>query len=334
MLCTMNGAISDESPHALDGTAAHPSDGGSGRTRRSVAGKSAVIDIGTNTLLLLIVDQDHNRLVDVCRFGRLGQGLDATGRLADDAIARSLDICREYGAIMDKHDVAKRYVIATQALREAANREAFVQPAEELLGAPVEIVTGAMEAELAHLAVARTFPDLDGAYVVCDVGGGSSEFIVSEGSRVVSARSLPIGAVRLAERHLKHDPPTPSQIDAMDADIATHLATLELPTGVPLVGTAGTATTMAAVTLALHEYDPDAVTGARLLPATVGALRARLLGASIAERRMIPGMEAQRADVIPAGVAIYAQAVARIRAPVMITCDRGIRWGIVYQRVP
>lgn len=316
----MDSTVTDPPPHALAKIDAHPD-------------RVGVIDIGTNTLLLLIVGPGQRRLVDLCRFGRLGQGLDATGRLADDAIARSLDICRDYRAIMDQHDVGQRYVIATQALREAVNRDAFVGPAQQVLGAPIEIITGAREAELAHLAVARTFPDLVGAYVVCDVGGGSSEFIVSEGARVVSARSLPIGAVRLAERHLKHDPPTPVEIDAMDADIAAHLATLELPTGVPLVGTAGTATTMAAITLALDTYDPDAVTGARLLPATVDTLRSTLLAASTAERRQIPGVEAQRADVIQAGVAIYAHAVARMRAPVMITCDRGIRWGVVFQRV-
>lgn len=291
----------------------------------------AVIDIGTNTLLLLVVDSQQRRIADLCRFGRLGQGLDAAGRLADDAIARSLAICREYRAVIDQHDVGQRSVIATQALREAANRDAFVGPAQQILGAAIEIITGTEEAELAHLAVARTFPDLVGTYVVVDVGGGSTEFIVSESSRVVSARSVPIGAVRLAERHLKHDPPTPAEIEAMDAAIAAHLSTLDLPTGVPLVGTAGTATTMAAVTLGLHTYDPDAVTGARLAPATVASLRSTLLAASTAERRKIPGIEAQRADVIHAGVAIYAHAVSRIRAPVMITCDRGIRWGVVYR---
>lgn len=294
----------------------------------------AVIDIGTNTLLLLVVDPQRRRIVDLCRFGRLGQGLDATGRLTDDAIARSLDICREYRAIMDDHHVGARYVIATQALREAANRDAFVAPAQQILGAPIEIITGTLEAELAYTAVAHTFRDLVGGYVVVDVGGGSSEFIVSDGSRVVSANSLPIGAVRLTERHLKHDPPTADEITAMTEDITARVAALDLPAEVPLVGTAGTATTMAAIALGLETYDPDAVTGARLPPKAVANLASTLLSASTAERRNMPGIEPQRADVIAAGVAIYAHAVARMRAPVMITCDRGIRWGLVYQRVP
>lgn len=294
--------------------------------------KSAVIDIGTNTLLLLIVDEQLRRVVDLCRFGRLGKGLDASGRLADDAIARSLEICREYRRVMDDHGIAAPSVIATQALREATNAAAFVEPAQQILGAPIEVIAGAREAELAFVSVARTFTDLAGPYVVVDVGGGSTELIVTDGTRVVSAVSVPIGAVRLTERHLAHDPPTAAEIAALEADIDAHLGTLELPRGVPIVGTAGTATTMAAVALGLASYDPDAVTGLRLSPERVAELRGALYSASTAERRAMPGIEPQRADVIEAGVAIYASVVARVQAPVLITCDRGIRWGLAYER--
>jgi exopolyphosphatase/guanosine-5'-triphosphate,3'-diphosphate pyrophosphatase len=293
----------------------------------------AVIDIGTNTLLLLIVDDQLHRVVDLCRFGRLGKGLDASGNLAADAIARSLEICREYRRVMDEHGVAAPAVIATQALREAKNAREFVTPAQELLGAPIEIIGGTREAELAYTSVAQAFPELAGQpYVVVDVGGGSSEFIVTDGARVVSAVSVPIGAVRLTERHLKHDPPSPGEIGELAADIDRHLASLELPVQVPLIGTAGTATTIAAVALALTTYDPDKVTGLRLEPARVDHLRDELLAKTTAERKAMPGIEPQRADVIAAGVAIYARALARIHAPVMIACDRGIRWGLAYER--
>src|SRR5262245_58535329 len=141
---------------------------------------TAVIDIGTNTLLLLIVDEKLHRIVDLCRFGRLGKGLDASGRLAADAIAKSLDICREYRAVMDEHGVRAPTVVGTQALREAANAGDFIAPAERLLGAPIEIIGGAREAELAYLSVARTFPELAGtSFVVVDVGGGSTELITA-----------------------------------------------------------------------------------------------------------------------------------------------------------
>jgi exopolyphosphatase/guanosine-5'-triphosphate,3'-diphosphate pyrophosphatase len=293
----------------------------------------AVIDIGTNTLLLLIVDDGLRRVVDLCRFGRLGKGLDASGRLADDAIGKSLDICREYRRVMDEHGVAAPAVIGTQALREAANAAAFVGPAEQILGARIEIIEGTREAQLAALAVARTFPELGGArYVVIDVGGGSTELIASDGARVVSAVSVPIGAVRLTERHLHHDPASPAELAALEADIDARLAPLALPSGVPIVATAGTATTLAAVHLALAVYDPDRVTGLRLAPSEIDAMYARLARATVAERRAIPGVAPERADVIVAGAAIYARATRRIAAPEVIACDRGIRWGLVFER--
>jgi exopolyphosphatase / guanosine-5'-triphosphate,3'-diphosphate pyrophosphatase len=294
---------------------------------------TAVIDIGTNTLLLLVVDPQMKPLVDLCRFGRLGKGLDRSGQLAPDAIATSLEICREYRQVMDEHGVDRPVVIGTQALREASNSRAFVEPAEHILGASIEIIAGTREADLAFTAVARTFPDLAGnPCVVVDVGGGSTELITSDGARVVSAVSVPIGAVRLTERHLAHDPPTVAEADALTADIDAVLAPLVLPTGVPVVATAGTATTIAAVQLALRTYDPVAVTGLRISPDTIDAMLQRLLAATVAERKQIPGIEPQRADVIAAGVAIYARVVKRLGAPTLITCDRGIRWGIAYER--
>jgi len=295
---------------------------------------TAVIDIGTNTLLLLIVDEAMRPLVDLCRFGRLGKGLDATGRLADDAIAGSLAICREYRQVMDDHGVVRPTVIATQAAREARNAADFVGPAEQILNATIEVIAGVREAELAATAVARTLPELAATrYVVVDVGGGSTELITVDRGRVVSQVSVPIGAVRMTERHLKHDPPHADEIAALTADIDRHLAPLELPPAVPVIGTAGTATTLAAIQLGLDHYDPAAVTGLRITPGAVAELFARLVAATVAERKAIAGIEPQRADVIAAGVAIFARIIRRIDAPVLITCDRGIRWGVAYEQM-
>lgn len=294
----------------------------------------AVIDIGTNTLLLLIVDEAMRPIVDLCRFGRLGKGLDATGRLADDSIAASLAICREYREVMDEHGVDRPFVVATQAAREASNAADFVAPAEQILRATIEVIAGRREAELAATAVARTFPELAGErYVVVDVGGGSTELITVDTGRVVSEVSVAIGAVRLTERHLAHDPPTAAELAALDADVDRHLAPLALPTGVAIVGTAGTATTMAAIQLGLARYDSEVVTGVRLAPAEVDQLCVRLAAASVAERKAIPGIPPARADVIAAGCAIFARILHRIDAPVLITCDRGIRWGLAYERM-
>lgn len=300
--------------------------------------KTAVIDIGTNTLLLLIVGADGAPVVDLCRFGRLGRGLDATGRLDERAIADSLEICREYRRVLDEHGVARPIVVATQATREARNAADFVAPAEAILGARIEVIAGEREAELAFVAVARTFPELAGApYVVVDVGGGSTEFVATDGARVTAAASVPIGAVRLTERHLRGDPPAPDEIRALTEDIDRqlegHLEALAMPRGAPVVGTAGTAATLAAMELGLAAYDPVAVTGLRLAARTVDAHLARLLAATVAERRAFRGMEQPRADVIAGGAAIYARVLHRLGAPVLITCDRGIRWGLAYEQL-
>lgn len=293
---------------------------------------TAVIDLGTNTLLLLIVDETGKALVDLCRFGRLGEGLDATGRLAEKAITRSLEICREYRRVLDEHGVVRPAVIATQATREAANAADFVGPAEAILGATIEVIAGAREAELAFLAVAHTFPELAGTpYVVVDVGGGSTEFIVTDGTRVTSAISVPIGSVRLTERHLAHDPPTAGEVRALFDDIDRVLAPLALPP-VTVIATAGTATTIAALKLELATYDPDAVTGVQVSKPEVEAQLARLLAATVEQRKAMRGMEEPRADVIAAGVAIYARVLERTGSS-LITCDRGIRWGIAYEQL-
>lgn len=298
--------------------------------------RTAVIDIGSNTLLLLVVEPTVDGLhpvVDLCRFGRLGKGLDATGDLHAESIAASLEICREYRKVMTELGVAQIAIVGTAALREAKNSAAFVGPAEAILGAPIEIIAGRREADLAFGAVRHTFPDLAGqAYVVVDVGGGSTEFVITDGTRVVNAISVPIGAVRLTERHLRTDPPTGEEIAALEADIDRAIAPVGLPPGITVIGTAGTATTMAAVKLGLAQYDPDAVTGLRLSPAVIDAQLAKLYAATVAHRKELPGIVPQRADVIAAGVAIYARVVHAVGAPAMITCDRGIRWGVAYER--
>jgi exopolyphosphatase / guanosine-5'-triphosphate,3'-diphosphate pyrophosphatase len=293
-----------------------------------------VIDIGTNTLLLLIISPEGGTLEDLCRFARLGEGLDATGKLKPDAIARTLDYCREYRDKLDLHGVDTPTVIATQALREATNAQDLIAPAQEILRGTVEVIDGLREAALAAGSVAQTFPELSGRpYVVVDVGGGSTEVIVTDGRKVQSATSVPIGAVRMTERHLKTDPPTADEVMLMMDDIDRQLAPLSLPTGVFVVGTAGTATTIAAVDLGLATYDAEKVTGMRIDPKVVERQLAQMLKLTVAQRRSVRGMEPERADVICGGIAIYAKILMLVGAKKLITCDRGIRWGVAYERL-
>lgn len=298
--------------------------------------RTAVIDIGSNTLLLLITepgpDGELRAVVDLCRFGRLGKGLDASGRLHPDAIARSLEICREYRAVMDQHAVDKIAVVATEAVRKAANGAEFTAPARELLGAEIAVIPGEREAALAFAAQVKSLPALRGrTFVVVDVGGASTEFVVADGGQVVSAVSVPVGAVRMTERHLRHDPPTADERAALAADLDAQLAALTLPTGATLVASAGTATTLAALDLRLAAYDPARVHGHRLTPARLVELADGLATSTSDQRRAMVGMEPQRVDVIAGGAAVFARAVARMQADEVVVSDRGIRWGLAYE---
>jgi exopolyphosphatase/guanosine-5'-triphosphate,3'-diphosphate pyrophosphatase len=292
----------------------------------------AALDIGSNTLLMLVVDDDGGELtavVDRCEFGRLGQGVDRSGALSGESIERSLEILSRFAAEAGELGVERVGAVGTQALREADNAADFVDPAAEILGAPIEIIEGKREAELVYRATAREFPGLAAeTLVIADVGGGSTEIDVGRGGELVSAVSVPIGAVRLSERHLASDPPIPAEVRALIADIDAALADLELPSGVPLVGTAGTATSFASVELRLAEYDGDRVQGLSLTPAQVDRHLARFLEMTVAEKRALVGLEPARADVIAGGAAIYARLLHRMQAPRFVVSDRGVRWGL------
>jgi exopolyphosphatase / guanosine-5'-triphosphate,3'-diphosphate pyrophosphatase len=297
----------------------------------------AAVDIGSNTLLLLVVERgEGGELVarrDLCRFGRLGQGLDRSGQLAEEAIERSLAIAREYRTVLDAEaPLGGLVALGTQAVREAGNADAFLAPAEEILGVPIQVVSGEREAELVFRSVVEAFPALAGGeVVVVDVGGASTEIIAGRGGVVSSLVSVPIGAVRLSERHLKSDPPSADEGRALIADIDGELAKLSLPRGAALIGTAGTATTLASVAQNLRVYQADKVQGYRIGRAEVERQLARYLELTVAEKRHLPGLEPQRADVIAGGAAIYARVASYLDAPEIITSDRGIRWGAVHE---
>jgi exopolyphosphatase / guanosine-5'-triphosphate,3'-diphosphate pyrophosphatase len=295
----------------------------------------ATLDIGTNTILLLVAEPGPDGLQAVrerCEFARLGQGMDASGAIADEALARGLGVLRDYRAVCDQLEVERIAAVGTQALREAANARDFLEPARQILGVEVEVISGEREAELVFRAVSESFPVLArDRLVVADVGGGSTEVTVAEAGQLTSFRSVPIGAVRMSERHLKDDPPGPEQCRAMIADVDRALAELELPAGAPLVAVSGTATTMAAVEQRLRDYDPDRVHGYRLAPAVVDRQLARYLELTVEERRRLPGMEPKRADVIAGGVCIFSRLLARIGSDELMISDRGVRWGLAYE---
>lgn len=301
----------------------------------------AAVDIGSNTLLLLIAeagpDGSLRALRDECRFGRLGQGLDKSGRLAEEAIERSLAIAREYRRILDEAGVDEVAAVGTQALREAENASDFLVPAREILGTRVEVIRGEREAELVYRSVVAAFPDLvAGELVVADVGGASTEIIAGRAGAVRSLVSLPIGAVRLSERHLRTDPASAEETRALMADIDAHLTRLApdlAGSRAALVGTAGTATTLASVEQKLRAYDAERVQGFRIGRGAIERQVARYLELTVAEKRRLPGLEPQRADVIAGGAAIYARLAVHLDAEEMVTSDRGVRWGVLLELI-
>jgi exopolyphosphatase/guanosine-5'-triphosphate,3'-diphosphate pyrophosphatase len=300
----------------------------------------ATIDVGTNTALLLVARADAAGAITVlderAEITRLGRGIGqmGAGGLGAEGIARTLDALRAYAALARAHG-AHVAAVGTEALRRAPNGADFLAPAAEILGAPVEVIDGAREAALTFRAAAASFADLAaGAMVVVDIGGGSTEIILSERGDVRWSTSLPLGSVRLTEKHVRHDPPARAEREAIATEVDAALAAVPWPAAPPaLVGVAGTVTSLAAMALRLASYDAARVHGFALSLAALDAEIARLESSPQAERERIVGLDPKRADVILAGALILRRIAAAARAPAIRVSDRGIRWGLLHELV-
>ncbi len=300
--------------------------------------KLATIDIGTNTTLLLVAQRlpggTINVLAERAEVTRLGRGIGKDGRLQTASVERTLDVLRGYAAIAAEHG-APIVAVGTEALRAAPNAEDFLRPATQILGIPVAVIGGDREAHLSFLASARSFPALlkQRALVVIDIGGGSTEVIVAESGAVTFRTSVPVGSVRMTERFVKSDPATATERDAILAHINGALASVAWPakgSGLSLVGTAGTVTTLAALALRLDSYDPDRVHGYRLGVEELESIVRDLQTSTEAERRQMPGLDPKRADVIFAGSCILLSIARTLGVSDIVVSDRGVRWGLLY----
>jgi exopolyphosphatase/guanosine-5'-triphosphate,3'-diphosphate pyrophosphatase len=284
----------------------------------------AAIDCGTNTIKLLIADLDPTsgtevELVREMRMVRLGQGVDSTGRLADQALARAFVAIDEYAELIEAHDVDAVRFCATSASRDASNAAVFVEGVQSRLGVLPEVVSGAEEAQLSYDGATRSLgeKDLPAPILVIDIGGGSTELILGDGhGQVRSARSLDIGSVRMTERYLVSDPPERGEVAA--ATVAIDVALDELDgSGVALreartaVGVGGTITTVAAMVLDLPTYERDKIHHSWLPVAAVHEATEHLLAMTHDARRALPFMHPGRADVIGAGALILHRILLR-----------------------
>jgi exopolyphosphatase/guanosine-5'-triphosphate,3'-diphosphate pyrophosphatase len=300
---------------------------------RRVAG----IDCGTNSIRLLIADVDNEgRLHDVVRrmeVVRLGEGVDRTGRLSEAALERTRAALADYTAQIREHGVEAVRMVATSASRDAANAADFEAMVESVLGQAPEVITGDEEARLSFTGAVATLPAHEGQRLLIDIGGGSTEFVRGTGADVLAAISVDVGCVRMTERHLHGDPPPPGEIDAAIADI-TAVADEALAVAdagreaTELVAVAGTATTIAAISLGLDAYDPDAIDGTRLTYAQVAQVAADLAAADHAARLAIPVMHPGRADVIVGGALVLRTVMERSGLDAVLISEHDILDGI------
>jgi exopolyphosphatase/guanosine-5'-triphosphate,3'-diphosphate pyrophosphatase len=299
------------------------------------ARRFATIDVGTNTVLLLVAERRGADLVPVverAEITRLGRGVDATGRLDPAAIRDTVAVLVAYAREARALGVEGIACVATSAARDAANGAAFFAAARDEAGLAPEVIPGDEEARLVYVTAWRDFA---GPLAVLDVGGGSTEFIVGEGAAPRARVSLQVGAVRVTERHVRAHPIAPAALAAMREDARrtfTALAALRPAPGARLVGVAGTVTTLAAVAQALPRYDGEKVHGTRLALAEIEALVERMARLPVAGRAALPGMEPKRADVIVGGAVVVAEAMRAAGFAELTVSDRGVRWGLLYDR--
>ena len=292
----------------------------------------ATIDCGTNTLLLLIAEWDGKELralEDHAEIVRLGEGLDRTGQLSEAAMQRTLAVLERYCERIRATECTIAHAIGTESVRKAENGEDFIAAANRLLtsvGGRFESVSGAREAELAFLAVRASFPRLEPPITVIDIGGGSTEILIGSDT-IEEMVSLPIGAVRLHERLLAHDPPTEEERRALERTIDEAVRHSPRPRGT-VVGIAGTVTTLAAMVQALPAYDAERVHGATLTGRELSGQIDRLYRLPLAERKQLAGLHPARADVIFAGALILQRLLQHHDC---LVSDRGIRWGLAYE---
>lgn len=291
----------------------------------------AAIDCGTNSIRLLVADVDlaAGTLSDVDRrmeVVRLGQGVDRTGRIAPEALERTLDATRRYADICTELGVRHIRFVATSATRDAQNRQQFVDGVRAAIGVEPEVVGGHEEALLSFRGATGVLGGKHpGPFLVVDLGGGSTEIVLGTTSPV-AAYSMDIGCVRITERHLHSDPPTADEIAAASADVVAALdaAGKVIPFGrtATLVGLAGSVTTVTAHALDLERYDPARIDGSVLPVDRVLASCRTLLGMSRARRAVVPFMHPGRVDVIGAGALVWSDIVSRVRAEVGISGGR------------
>ena len=292
-------------------------------------GRVAAIDCGTNSIRLLVADIDRRSdgatLRDVhreMRIVRLGQGVDATGRLAPPAIERTRAALADFTAIVRRKGAERVRMVATSATRDAANKEDFFAMVRGTLGADAEVITGDEEARLSFTGAVGDFEPADGPFLVVDVGGGSTELVLGEWdggtATVTAARSVDVGCVRITERCLPSDPPTAAEQHAAESFarqvLEAAFAAVPVAEAKTWIGVAGTMTQLSSLVQKLPSHDPALVHLSRLSGDQLHQVSAELLAMTHAERAANPTIHPGRVDVIGGGSLIVRVLAEELRA--------------------
>lgn len=293
-------------------------------------GAVGAVDIGTNSVRLLIVDAEGQQLERTMRMTRLGQGVDVSGSLAPEAIARTTAVLTEYAARLRSHGVVRIRAAATSAARDAKNGQLFFDAAQAALGVRPELLSGDAEARLSFAGATHGLAKSDGPFLVIDLGGGSTEFVLGT-DRPEAAISVQMGCVRMTERYLRSDPPTPLELEACAAGVRSVLAPVAAQVDVKkarcAVGLAGTVTALSALQLGLTTYDATRTHHSRLSRSEVATLCARLAGATLVERRRML-VDPQRAELIVGGALVLSTLLSELGIEQLLVSERDILDGL------
>ena len=298
----------------------------------------AAIDIGTNSVRLLVSQDGRTTLERLMRITRLGKGVDASGRLDPDAIERTVAVLREYRDVMDRFGVGRVRMTATSAARDAANRDDFFDAAEAAVGVRPELLSGEEEGRLSFLGATADLDPADGPFLVCDIGGGSTEF--SYGTTESEATiSTDMGCVRITEAWLHSDPPSAEELSQAISIVEIHLDDVvrEIPEATEaatFVGLAGTVSAAAAIEIGLAEYDRDRIHHFVLTKAAVEDVFRTLATETRAERLDNPGLEEARADVIVGGMCVFVTIMRRLVLESCLVSEADILDGLALSLLP
>jgi exopolyphosphatase / guanosine-5'-triphosphate,3'-diphosphate pyrophosphatase len=297
----------------------------------------AGIDIGTLTCRLLIADLPANgplkELHSERRILRLGEGVDQSKRLKPEAMDRVARCLQEWRRVIDGYEVQARTAVATSAVRDAKNRQQFVDRVKSETGLEVEILTGEEEAKRTMLGILSGLPQGVTDVLALDIGGGSTEFILAQQGQLPVVCSIDIGVVRLSERLLHHDPPTREEIEQarvwIRRETTEALAAMPRSSGFTFVGTAGTITSLAAMAQQLPVYEPTRIHNYRLGLETIADLEQQLLSRSKAARVGMSGLEKNREEVIASGAIILRTVMDTLGERECLVSDLGLREGVL-----